>query len=80
MVDGISKIVDFNAKRSQKALAQSLPAPIDAVRAKLVAFLSERFSTVLDDVDDALFAMADASRSHAEQHQKFESMRELRIA
>lgn len=80
MVDGISKIVDFNAKRSKKALAQSLPAPIEAIRAKLVLFLGERLGGILDDVDDALFSMADASRSHAEQHQKFESMRELRIA
>ena len=82
MADQSKNIVDIRAKmagvRSREA-AKPLPPVIAALQEKSSLFLTERLTSLLDDVDDTLFELADEASSAKEQHLYFDSMREIRI-
>ena len=75
-------IVDIRAKMAgakQQEAASPLPPVIAALQEKSTLFLTERLTSLLDDVDDTLFELADEACSAKEQHLYFDSMREIRI-
>lgn len=82
MADKSEKIVDIRAKLAgarQQEAARPLPPVIAALQEKSSLFLTERLTSLLDDVDDTLFELADEASSAKEQHLYFDSMREIRI-
>ncbi|MGD8418311.1 MAG: DUF1631 domain-containing protein [Pseudomonadales bacterium] len=71
------KVVELNATSKKKT--SSLPPVVHTLRQHSRKQLAELFERLFNNVDDALFEMADRSRSDADQHLYFESMRELRL-
>ncbi len=79
-----SNIVDLTARREAaeppaSAPTAQLPPALAALQEKCELFLSERLTSLLDDVDDTLFELADEASSAKEQHLYFDSMREIRV-
>jgi hypothetical protein len=52
-----------------------LPEPLRTIREKCALFLNDRVCNLLDDVDDALFELADEASNTREQHMYFDAMR-----
>ena len=79
MVDQSSKVVSLGTRREPVSTGAALPVALTAIRDKCVLFLKDRLSGLLDDVDDALFELADDASSAGEQHVYFDAMREIRL-
>lgn len=81
MVEKSNNIVDLSARREPEAepAVKALPEAIAAIQEKSQLFLGERVISLFDDVDDALFELADEAGSAKEQHIYFDSMREIRV-
>ncbi len=60
-------------------LLARLPAPFMAMKDKGKQALQPLLQSLFDNIDDALFEMADKAEVNAEQNMFFESMREIRI-
>lgn len=78
------KVVALSAaskKTSSEAPKKSSPLPpiLHTMRQHSRKQLNKLIESLFNNVDDALFEMADRSRSDADQHLYFESMRELRL-
>ena len=65
-------------KRSANKHAE-LPVPVEAVRSRAVAYLSEQAKQVFAKVDDSLFAMAEKAHGQDEQDGLFQALRLLRV-
>ncbi|MDF1692974.1 MAG: DUF1631 domain-containing protein [Zhongshania sp.] len=79
MVDQSPKVVDLQSRREPTTTDATLSAPLAAIRDKCVLFLNDRLCNLLDDVDDALFELADEASNAREQHLYFDAMREIRV-
>ncbi len=79
MVDQSSKVVDLQSRREPVSTGATLPVALAAIRDKCVLFLNDRLCSLLDDVDDALFELADEASNAREQHVYFDAMREIRV-
>jgi len=79
MVDQSPKVVDLQSRREPTSTDAALSAPLAAIRDKCVLFLNDRLCGLLDDVDDALFELADEASNAREQHLYFDAMREIRV-
>ena len=84
MTDKPNNVVDLTTRRdptpgAADASVAELPAGMAALREKCQLFLAERLTSLLDDVDDTLFELADEASSAKEQHLYFDSMREIRV-
>jgi len=67
------------ALKSASKKTSALPPIVHTVRQHSRKQLAALLERLFNNVDDALFEMADRSRSDADQHLYFESMRELRL-
>jgi hypothetical protein len=79
MVDQSSKVVDLQSRREPTGAVVVLPEPLRTIRDKCALFLNDRVCNLLDDVDDALFELADEASNAREQHMYFDAMREIRL-
>ena len=79
MVDQSSKVVDLQSRREPVSTGATLPVAIAALRDKCTLHLNDRLCGLLDDVDDALFELADEASNAREQHVYFDAMREIRV-
>ncbi|WP_101759213.1 DUF1631 domain-containing protein [Oceanicoccus sp. KOV_DT_Chl] len=82
MVDtkNVVKLSDHAAKTSDpSALLVRLPAPFAQMKDKGKQSLQPLLQSLFDNIDDALFELADRAEANAEQNMYFESMREVRI-
>ncbi len=84
MTDKPNNVVDLTTRRDPapgavEASVAALPASMAALREKCQLFLADRLNSLLDDVDDTLFELADEASSAKEQHLYFDSMREIRV-
>ncbi len=70
------KVVSLSTANPKKA---SVPPILHSVRQHSKKALSEMLQNLFNSVDDALFEMADRSRSDADQSMYFESMRQIRL-
>lgn len=70
------KVVPLSSAPKKKS---PLPPILHTVRQHARKQLARLLERLFNNVDDALFEMADRSRSDADQHLYFESMRELRL-
>lgn len=70
------KVVSLSAASKKTS---PLPPILHTLRQHSRKQLSKLLESLFNNVDDALFEMADRSRSDADQHLYFESMRELRL-
>ena len=61
------------------ALLVRLPAPFAQMKDKGKQSLQPLLQSLFDNIDDALFELADRAEANAEQNMYFESMREIRI-
>lgn len=78
-----SKIVSLDKSRAAAsgaaAVRGSLPPVLHTVRGRARKLLNQRLQGLFNGADDALFEMADRSRSDADQNMYFDAMRELRL-
>lgn len=74
-----AKVVAFGLPLSRRRSGQPLPAPLEGVREQALAQLCQGLQTLFDEVDDALFDMAERAESNQEQSLYFEAMRDLRL-
>lgn len=78
-----SKIVSLDKTRAAAsgatAVRGSLPPVLHTVRGRARKLLNQRLQGLFNGADDALFEMADRSRSDADQNMYFDAMRELRL-
>ncbi len=83
VVSSPSKIVSLDKTRSSKsgaaAIRGSLPPVLHTIRGRARKLLNQRLQGLFNGADDALFEMADRSRSDADQNMYFDAMRELRL-
>lgn len=79
MTDSSSKVVELNARRESPVDAAPLSAAALALRDKAADFLQSQLVAFLDEVDDALFELADEASNAREQHVYFDAMREIRV-
>lgn len=70
------KVVSLSTANQKKA---TVPPILHSVRQHTKKMLGELLQVLFNNVDDALFEMADRSRSDADQSMYFESMREIRL-
>ena len=70
------KVVALNTASKKSS---SLPPIVHTIRQHTRKQLGKLLDGLFNNIDDALFEMADRSRSDADQHLYFESMRELRL-
>lgn len=70
------KVVPLSAASKKTS---PLPPILHTIRQHSRKQLTRLLESLFNNVDDALFEMADRSRSDADQHMYFESMRELRL-
>jgi hypothetical protein len=71
-----AKVIPLNPASNRKS---PLPPILHTVRQQARKSLSGLLEGLFNNVDDALFEMADRSRNDIDQHLYFESMRELRL-
>lgn len=74
-----AKVVAFGLPTSRRRSGQPLPAPLEGIREHALAQLRQGMQTLFDEVDDALFDMADRAENNQEQSLYFEAMRDLRL-
>ncbi|MFA7553674.1 MAG: DUF1631 domain-containing protein [Spongiibacteraceae bacterium] len=86
MADNTIKVVQLTSHTSKQAKEVSdlhmfarLPAPFMEMKEKGKQGLQPLLQALFDNIDDALFELADRAEHNAEQNMYFESMRELRI-
>ncbi|CAA0094500.1 Uncharacterised protein [Zhongshania aliphaticivorans] len=79
MTDPSSKVVELNARRESPVAAAPLSAAALALRDNAANFLQGQLVVFLDEVDDALFELADEASNAREQHVYFDAMREVRV-
>jgi len=86
MTDNTTKVVQFNShvSRQDDAMDDShpfarMPAPFVDAKDKGKQALQPLLQALFDNIDDALFELADRAGHNAEQNMYFESMREVRI-
>jgi hypothetical protein len=79
MVDQSPQVVDLQSRREPVSTGATLPVAITALRDKSILHLNDRLCGLLDDVDDALFELADEASNAREQHVYFDAMREIRV-
>ncbi len=86
MVDNSTKVVQLNShlgnqaeEGSDNALFARLPAPFTDTKDRGKQSLQPLLQALFDNIDDALFELADRAEHNAEQNMYFESMREIRI-
>lgn len=70
------KVVSLNVRETQKS---TVPPILHSVRQHAKRQLNGLLQELFDNTDDALFEMADRSRSDSDQHMFFESMRQIRL-
>ncbi len=70
------KVVALTPPRRSKA---TVPPILHSVRQHAKGKLNELMQELFNNIDDALFEMADRSRSDTEQSMYFGSMREIRL-
>jgi hypothetical protein len=84
MADKTSKVVPLSSYAGRKDDGNShlfvrLPAPFVEAKDKGKQALQPLLQALFDNIDDALFELADRAEHNAEQNMYFESMREVRI-
>ncbi|ARN73021.1 DUF1631 domain-containing protein [Oceanicoccus sagamiensis] len=86
MADNTTKVVQLNSHPGHSAeegadnvLFARLPAPFTDTKDRGKQSLQPLLQALFDNIDDALFELADRAEHNAEQNMYFESMRELRI-
>lgn len=82
MADSSDRIVKLNTGRvasDDSHLYVRFPAPFNIAKDKGQGVLQGLVQNLFDNVDDALFELADRSDNNAEQNMYFESMREVRL-
>lgn len=75
MVDQSSKVVDLQSRREPTGAVVVLPEPWRTIRDECALFRNDRVCNLLDDVDEALFELADEASNAREQHMYFDAMR-----
>ena len=81
-MDNSKKVVAINSQRDKQGNSQPFaryPAPFLAMKEKGCLSLQPLLQALFDNIDDALFELADHSEHNIEQNMYFESMREVRI-
>ena len=75
------KVVQLNGQRDEAADTQfaQLPAPFATMKERGNLSLQPLLQELFDNIDDALFELADKADHNSEQNMYFESMREVRI-
>jgi hypothetical protein len=71
-----AKVVELSIDRGKKA---SLPPILHTVRQQAKKEINELLQGLFNNTDDALFELADRSRSDQDQHLYFDSMRRIRL-
>ncbi len=90
MVENSNKVVQLAAHTAGQGTGQGskgddshlfarMPAPFVAMKEKGQQALQPLLQALFDNIDDALFELADRAEHNAEQNMYFESMREIRI-
>ena len=82
MVDSSTKVVQLGAQEAtitDRSLFTRYPAPFNDAIERGKASLQHLLQHMFDNVDDALFELADRADNNAVQNMYFESMREVRI-
>ena len=85
MVESSNKVVPLNARTGGGAAADEshlfarIPAPFIEMKDKGKQGLQSLLQSLFDNIDDALFELADRAANNIEQNLYFESMREIRI-
>lgn len=82
MMENSKKVVQFNSKSEpmdDSSLFARMPAPFSAVKECGYLSLQPLLQSLFDNIDDALFELADRAQDNDEQNMYFESMREIRI-
>jgi Protein of unknown function (DUF1631) len=82
MMENSKKVVQINGQRdeaSESNLYARLPAPFAAMKERGNLALQPLLQRLFDNIDDALFELADKAEHNSEQNMYFESMREVRI-
>ena len=82
MVDSSTKVVQLGAQEAaadDSRLFARYPAPFNEAIARGKTSLHSLLQAMFDNVDDALFELADRAENNAVQNMYFESMREVRI-
>ena len=83
MMDSSKKVVQLNTVQrvdnDDSHLYARFPAPFNQMRERGEQSLQPLLQALFDNIDDALFELADRAESNAVQNMYFESMREVRI-
>jgi hypothetical protein len=85
MADNTTRVVELNSYMMNKKngddshLFARLPAPFLMMKDKGKQAIQPLLQALFDNIDDALFELADKAELNNEQNMYFESMRELRI-
>ena len=81
MMDSTKKVVQLNTvqRDDDSHVYARFPAPFNQMRERGGQSLQSLLQVLFDNLDDALFELADRAESNAIQNMYFESMRELRI-
>jgi hypothetical protein len=66
MVDQSSKVVDLQSRREPTGAVVVLPEPLRRIRDECALFRNDRVCNLLDDVDEALFELADEASNARE--------------
>ena len=82
MMENSKKVVQLNSQREEAGdshLFARFPAPFVAMKERGCLSLQPLLQELFDNIDDALFELADKAEHNSEQNMYFESMREVRI-
>ena len=86
MADNTTNVVQLNSHNAMQGdvvsdshLFARLPAPFTEMKEKGKQALQPLLQALFDNIDDALFELADLAEHNSQQNMYFESMRELRI-
>lgn len=74
-----ANVVVFGLPAPRRRSGLPLPAPLEGIRDLALAQLRQGMQTLFDELDDALFDMADRAENNQEQSLYFEAMRDLRL-
>lgn len=72
-------VIALNPPAARRRGSQPLPAPLERIRELALPQLRQGMQALFDEVDDALFDMADRAANNQEQSLCFDAMRDLRL-